>query len=270
MSNIVSSKNFNAYCGRYSRRAKPKTPESKIGWYIEDNLLEKIPVLALRNRSMSEKNDSPLSWRRNRDLTQAIDLALNTLKAWQAFRPEKSQKIIEKLRSNLPQMIMKFEERIHRYNVSDVWSIMTLPQTNYNRVLEIISKIVGDISSYKTERYPMLGSKVMHLLFPEVFPVWDTAWIKNECLNDEDGTHPQWLPSEVVATLNNCNSAAAEYASYFAIMLNDLDEVGKKAYKKVEKAFVTYSQIPKGVIFYHFYDISPIVFEFCLLGKHIH
>lgn len=269
MSHIVSSKNFNAYCGRYSRRARPKTPERIIGWYIDDNLLEKIPVLALRNRSIDEKNDSPFSWRRNRNLAQAIDLTLNTLKAWQAFRPEKSQKIIKKLRSDLPQMIVKFEERIRRYNVSDVWSIMTLPQPNYNMVLEIVAKIVGDISSYKTERYPMLGSKVMHLLIPEVFPVWDTAWIRNECLDNEDETHPQWLPAEVIATLNKYNRAAVEYASYFAIMLNDLYLVGKKEHKKVEKAFVTYSEIPKNVISYHFYDISPIVFEFCLLGKHI-
>ena len=269
MSNIVSSKNFNAYCGRYSRKAKHRTPERKIGWYIEDNLLEKIPVLALRNRRIDERNDLPFSWRRNRDLTQAIDLTLNTLKAWQAFRPANSDKIIKKLRSDLPQMIMKFEERIRRYNVRKVWSIRNLDQVDYNSVLEIVSKIVGEISNYKTERYPMLGSKVMHFLFPEIFPVWDTAWIKNECLNNEDEPHKQWLPAEVVATLHNYNSAAAEYASYFALMLRDLDLVGQKAYKKVEKAFVTYSEIPKDVIFYHFYDMSPIVFEFCLLGKHI-
>jgi len=42
-----------------------------------------------------------------------------------------------------------------------------------------------------------------------------------------------------------------------------------REFQKIATALIRHSKIPQEVIDYHFFDISTIVFEFCLLGKHI-
>ena len=110
MGNIINIKNFNKYCGRYSRKSNPKTPEEEIGWYIFDSLLEKIPVLALRKKN--EDEEGPLSWTKSRNLNFAVDLTLKSLKAWQAFRTRtpKYKNIEKRIAKNLPAQITNFQK----------------------------------------------------------------------------------------------------------------------------------------------------------------
>ena len=268
MGQIVNIKNFNLYCGRYSQKANPKTPEKEIGWHIEDNILEKLPVLALRNKSIGEKSSPPLLWKKDRNLFHAIGLTLETLKGWQAFRPEESNKIIDKLKNALPKIVLRFQEDMHSYEVETLRDIMKLEQGDYDEVLQIVAKAVGKISAFKNDSTPMLGSKIMHFLYPEFFPVWDTAWIKNVCLKNENESLEEWFSERVEKRLSDKQEAVAEYMHYCALMLKDLDETGPRECNKIARALIGYSKIPNEVIYWHFYDISTLIFEFCLLGKH--
>jgi hypothetical protein len=267
MDRIVTMRHLNAYIGRYAAKRHRRPVEKKTGWDVEGSFLEKIPILALRNRDMED--ESPLAWRWNRNLDHAITLALNRLKAWQAFRPTSADKLTREIESDLPSVLLKFQRQLRGYHVKSLRDIMELDQNEYNKVLVSVAKTVGNLSSHKSDLYPMLGSKLMHLLLPEFFPIWDTAWIKNRCLVKEHRDLKTWLPPEVVRKLNSYNKASAEYGWYFALMVRDLEKTGIKEYDRIAEALIRHSRIPQEVIDYHFFDISTIVFEFCLLGKHI-
>lgn len=267
---ILNIKNFNSYCGRYSRKAKSETPEKIIGWNIYDTLIEKLPILALRNRNPDEEY-WPLSWERNRNFPIAIDLALNSLKAWQAFRPEKSNKIINTLKKDLPQIILKFQKNMRKHRVKNAWDIIIKGKDHYIKILIIMSKTIGSISSYKNDQNPMLGSKILHHFFPELFPIWDTFWIKNTALRNEVLTPKnlkRWLPHDAIEKLNSYNEAATEYATYLALMFKDLNDTSDKEYKAIERAYIQHSEVDPQIIDWHFNDVAPLLFEVCLLGKH--
>ena len=267
MDRIITMTHLNAFIGRYSIKRHRRSVERKTGWDVEGNFLEKIPILALRNRDM--ENESPLSWRSDRNLRHAVSLALGRLMAWQAFRPANANKLARKIETDLPGLIMKFQEQLRECHVESLWDIMDLEQNKYSKILILGAETVANLSSYKSDLYPMLGSKIMHLFLPEFFPIWDTAWIKNRCLVNEPKNLETWLPHEVALRLNSHSKASAEYGWYFALMLRDLNKTGVRGFQKIAKALIRHSKIPKEVIAYHFFDISTIVFEFCLLGKHI-
>jgi len=269
MDRIVTISNFNSYTGRYSLKKNRRPIKKKTDWYIEDNLLETIPVLALRNRGINSNDGSPVWWKNDRNLRQAIVLTMETLKAWQAFRPEKASNLMPKLEDGLPRIVLAFQRQMAKYAIETIWDIMQLKQDKYNEVLRLITKTVSEVSSYKSVDVPMLGSKIMHFLFPEFFPVWDTAWIMNECLINEPDHLGCWLPNDIQSELKYHSKAASMYSYYFALMMNDLNKTRDKEYSNIEEALIRHSGIPREVIDWHFYDISPIVYEFCLLGKHI-
>jgi len=267
MDKIVTMSHLNAYIGRFAAKRHRRPVEKKTGWDVEGSFLEKIPILALRNRDM--ENESPLSWKRDRNLDHAITLAVSRLKAWQAFRPASSDKLGRKIESDLPGILLNLQRQLREYHVESLQDITKLNQRKYNKVLVLIAKAVGNLSSHKSDLYPMLGSKLLHLLLPEFFPIWDTAWIKSRCLVNEPRDLKDWLPPEVVQKLNFYNEASAEYGRYFALMLRDLEKTGVREYTRIAKALIRHSRIPQEVIYFHFFDISTIVFEFCLLGKHV-
>jgi len=240
MGQIINIKNLNTYCGRYSKKAK--TPEKEIGWYVYDSFIEKFPVLSLRNRNPDD--NWPLSWERNRNLPLAIDLTLKSLKAWQAFRPERSNKVIHTLKKNLPRIILGFQKKMLNYKIKNARDITRMNKDDYIEVLTIMSKTVGDASSHKNDKNPMLGSKILHFFFPELFPLWDTAWIKNTALIKEDLSPKalgDWLPHKVRNRLKKYNKAALTYASYVALMLKDLDDTSHLEYKNIKKGCIKHS-----------------------------
>lgn len=257
MGQIVNIRNFNKYSGRYSKRPH-KAPEKEIGWYVYDSLIEKFPILALRNRNHDDEN-WPLTWKRNRNLPIAIDLVLSSLKAWQAFRPESSRKIVNRLSGELPTILLKFQNKMVQMDIKKAWEINNLNNNQFRNTVKTISYSVSEISSYKLTKTPMLGSKIMHHFFPELFPVWDTAWIKNKALRKENFT------SKYISE-NFEDPVAREYGMYFELMLNELYDTSKAEYRKIEKAYIIHSEIRKNIIFWHFYDLAPIIFEVCLLG----
>jgi len=70
----------------------------------------------------------------------------------------------------------------------------------------------------------MVGSKVMSFLFPELFPVWDTYWVKDRALKTVDTPS---LPRKVEEELESlpcsrkARRAAQLYAQYPWLMLED-------------------------------------------------
>jgi hypothetical protein len=120
---------LNAFIGRYSTKRHRRSVERTTGWDVKGNFLEKIPILALRNRDM--ENESPLSWRSDRNLRHAISLTLDRLKAWQAFRPLNSDKIVRKVKIDLPDIIKNLQRQLRKYYVGSLWDIMDLEQNDY-------------------------------------------------------------------------------------------------------------------------------------------
>lgn len=267
MGRIMNITNFNRYCGRFSRKANPKTAEVQLGWFIRDSLLEKFPVLALRRRDYD--NRWPFCWKKGRNLNHAIDLALKTLKAWQAFRPKKSDGIVRDLTADLPSIIIALQRSVCSIGITKIHGMKKLGNSKYCDGIKLLATTVGEISAYKTDAFPMLGSKVMHFFFPELFPVWDTKWIKTTCLAKEKTTSGDWLPQKVEKALGKFNPATLEYANYLALMLEELYDQSMKELKNLERAYIRYSEINDRVIKWHFGDITPLLFEVCLLGKHI-
>jgi len=180
MDRIVTMSHLNGYIGRYAAKRHRRPVEKKTGWDVEGSFLEQIPILALRNRDMED--ESPLSWRRDRNLDHAITLAFNRLKAWQAFRPASADKLGQKIKSDFPGILLKLQRQLREYHVKSLRDIVKLDQKEYNKVLVLIAKAVGNLSLHKSDLYPMLGSKLLHLLLPEFVLILDTAWIKSRCL----------------------------------------------------------------------------------------
>lgn len=269
MGQIFNIRDFNRYIGTYSRCMRRRTVEKRIGWYIPDILYARIPTLALRNLNEDPKKEWPLIWKQDKILAQAILLTLDTLKAWQAFRPLPSDLVIKKLTKKLPSIILRFQREMLDLNIYRISDLRNSKKEITLRVIQLLSNTVGEISEIKNNKNPMMGSKIMHFLFPELFPIWDTYWIKNKALVKEDYALPEDLEEE----LSVIYDAAYEYASYVNLMIRDLKQTTVEELNNLKKAFVRRcikhgEMSDASVVDEFFWDINPILFEICLLGKH--
>ena len=242
---IITIKNFNRFTGRYSRKGG-KSVEKKLNWYIDMTFMERFPVLSFRSKIWDDKKDI-YSWDKSRDTKIAISLALNILKAWQAYRPYRAKILIGSLERKLLRKLTAFQSTMTYYGVYDSWDICK--SKNRKEIRDYLCEIVYEISEEKDNRKPMLGSKVMNFFYPELFPVWDTIWIGNEALRN----------------IRHKN----QYETYLDIFYEELANVTNQEWKKLERAFIAWSEIPGEVLKWHFSDISAIVFEKCLLGKNV-
>ena len=261
---IFNITSFNNYTGRYSRRQRPRTPERKIGWDVRTLLEVRLPVLALRNLSNDKDADWPLFWSKGKTLERAIALTLEQLKPWQAYRPHAPAKLINTLEKTLPSIILNFQKEMTNFEIYRISDLRFASKRDRGDVILKMSKAVGEISAYKNENNPMLGSKIMNFFFPEFFPVWDTRWVNNECLSQE----VLFLPSYIPIQNNGYVDATIKYAEYSWRMIEDLFSAKSEEYKHLESEIINYSKIPIEVINYHYYDLAPIAFEICLLGKY--
>ena len=264
MGEVFSIRNFNLYVGRYSRTPRKRTPEQKIGWYLNAAVHERLPIQAIRNRESD--TDWPAEWRGDRNTRIAIDTTLDSLKAWQVFRPKNGAVLAKRLAEATPSVLRTFQREAREANVSKISDLVSAPKATRLRLITAMSKAVGKLSALKSDQ-PMLGSKVMNFLLPEFFPVWDTEWIKKTALVNED---LDTLPDYVDKALSNrpYSRPAKEYARYVTLMVSDLKRTDGSEYRSIEKAFVRSSEVDEDVVWWHFNDLAPILFEFCLLGKH--
>ncbi len=269
MGQIFSIRNFNAYIGRYSRRTTTHTPEWQTGWYLEDAIHEKLPILALRNREPDV--NGPLAWRPGRNTRIAVTATLDTLSAWQAFRPQSARSLRPQLSSAVPRILESFQRKALAMHITSIDAGLNADWRTYERMLVAMAEAVGKLSVLKSAQ-PMLGSKIMHFLLPEFFPVWDTVWIKTALADEDDAIESlgRWMPAPVGSALSRREYAkpAIKYARYVALMMKDLGQTSARDYKAIERAYVRHSKVKEDVVWWHFYDLTPTLFEVCLLGKH--
>ncbi|MBM3320644.1 MAG: hypothetical protein FJY73_08220 [Candidatus Eisenbacteria bacterium] len=276
MGDIINIANLNKYTGRYSRHRRANSVEEKIGWYLSGNLREKFPVLSIRSRMEDNEEPSPLVWEPGRNTRMAAAVILDTLKAWQAFRPRSEASVHKRLMREISKVATGFQKQMGEVGIQSARDLAKAGVRNpeYADALFFMSRAVGRLSRAKGSDSPMLGSKILHLLYPELFPVWDNAWINKEALAKEDVTNDDlgaWLPERALRRLGNLEyrKAAITYARYLALMARDLRRTSPGNYRKIEAALIRHAEIPSSVVRWHFHDLRPLVFEVCLLGKHV-
>lgn len=241
-------------------------PQEKIGWYIYDLICYPAAVAALRRLNEYDYDHEPhatFSWKGDANLQRAIRLTCDLLKAWQAFRSGvqgAQEQLIPSLQDKLPSILLEFQKEAKDLGVRRILDVKPNDPW-YSSVLLAMARAVDKIAKMKQVDNPMLGSKVMHFLLPEFFPVWDTEWIKKQCLTNET------LKANAKVTRELGEGAGASYAAYVDLMVRDLAITPD--YEAIKKACLQLAWMGDEVVDWFYDDIAPTVFEICLLGKHV-
>lgn len=64
--------------------------------------------------------------------------------------------------------------------------------------------------------------------------------------------------------------AVGLYAEYVALMLAVLSSVDRNEYERIQDVYIQHSDVDSAVMWWYLYDLAPLLFELCLLGKHGH
>jgi hypothetical protein len=169
--------------------------------------------------------------------------------------------------SKLPKIVKRFTADMKKQNVERLADVNP-KNKNYWKTVSILARAVSEVSMLKGANNPMFGSKMLHFLIPELFPIWDTEFIQNQVLVHED--LPQ-LPEFVLNELRD--QAARAYAQYINLMLQDFACISTREYAAIEKRMLEracgkkYYQSTREVCDWHYDGLIPTVFEICLLGK---
>lgn len=275
MGEILNLRNVRAY-QRKVRRGGRHAPD----WPLDDLLYLSIPTLAIRNLDYDDDGGDAtywaLSWKGKKHSKLAISVAGTILKQWQAFRPHPSDRLLKRIGARMPNVISRFQNKIRRLKIRTVRDVPTRG-TKFNVVLLEMATAVAELSVLKNAPNPMVGSKLLHFLIPEFFPVWDTYWIRRVALRHHRDRY-QSITSEVAERLTHLRNtkgevfyrAAREYASYVNLMLRDLSKTSNRELKSMVKECLRLGQMEREVVKGHFQneDLSPMLFEICLLGKY--
>jgi hypothetical protein len=252
--------------------------EQKTGWEVYSLFFEPLPLLAMRNNN--DKHDkykpktdwhSTFSWRNDANLGNAVHLTLSLLQKWGAFRgltKKERLSLIKTALSRIPPIVESLSYKLWGLNVRRIDDIRP-GSSKYVPFLTTLARAVGKVSALKGNRHPnpMFGSKVLHFLIPEFFPVWDNAIIDQRCLATLE---QQSSPDSIRKKLQG--SAEQAYADYLHLFLTEMDSITVAEYRKAEKACLDrIDPQARGavseIINYHYDDVSTIVFEICLMGK---
>jgi hypothetical protein len=252
-------------------------PENKTGWDVYSLLFGTLPILAHRNYNDYDVNNewhSTWSWTQQ-NIRPALPESLQLLRNYGALRHPKSKReklLKNRLRIRLGPIVKRFGDRVRELGIRRMRG-MHATDKRYPELLTAMASAVQEAGRLKSRTTPpMLGSKALHFLLPEFFPVWDTARIKNECLSRESMDTMEEEVSEIASDLvTDCEK---QYAAYVHFFVRELSKFSNPQYLRIERACITravgstYASWAKQVIDWHYDDMSTIVFEICLLGKH--
>jgi len=266
MGDIFRLENLKAYIRKCNNGTAPN-------WPVDDLLYIRLPVLAVRNYLNNNSfSNWTLSWQKGRNLRMAFQIAGSILGQWQAFRPNPPAKLLRRIELSFPRTIGRFQRRM--LNDIKLKSILEMKHGGQkcNAVLIEMGLAIADIAHHKGVPNPMLASKLLNFFFPEFFPVWDTGWIKKKALKHYKEIS---LPEDVQKRLARLaqSKAALEYAQYVYLMLMDLWTTKPSELHKLQRACFKYCEKkgyyqPQIIINDNYKDITPLLFEMCLLGKH--
>lgn len=265
---IITPKNAHAYS------------ERKTGWDVYSLFMDPLPLLVMRNNNdKHEKYDpkqdwhSTLSWKNNANLKNAVDLTLSLLQKWGALRrltTSQRSRVKREAVDRVPAIVESLSYKLWDMDVRRISDIRP-SSSKYLALVQALARTVEKISELKgnARPNPMFGSKILHFLMPEFFPVWDTEIISKKCLaNLESYSCPAALDGKFKGP------AGEEYAAYLHLFMTELNEVTNGEYLAAEEACLKrIDPEARGtiheIVTYHYDDVSPTVFEVCLMGKYL-
>lgn len=261
----------------FSEKHVEEYPEDKTGWDVYSLLFGSIPILAHRNgNGYNEKQDwhSTFSWTRN-NIRRPLPDILQLLRDYGALRHPKEGKerqLRSKLQAKLGPTVERFTRQVNALNIRRIRDVKPY-HNKYPELITAMARAVEEVGHLKSQRtVPMLGSKALHFVLPEFFPVWDTARIYKECLPHENMADLKQQIMDITEELSS--DCATTYAAYVHLMVTELSKLSAAQYLRIEKACIAravgshYASRAKQVLDWHYDDMSSIVFEICLLGKH--
>jgi len=261
----------------FSEKHVGEYPEDKTGWDVYSLLFGPIPILAHRNdNSYNETQDwhSTFSWRKS-NIRRPLSDILQLLRDYGALRHPKTGRgrlLRSRLHAKLGPTVERFTRQVNALNIRRIRDVN--PDDNkYPELITAMALAVEEVGHLKSQRtVPMLGSKALHFVLPEFFPVWDTARINKECLSHENMAVLKQQIMEITEELSS--DCTKTYAAYIHLMVTELSKLSEAQYLRIEKACIAravggrYASWAKQVLDWHYDDMSSIVFEICLLGKH--
>jgi len=263
---ILTLPNLRSYI---SRAQPPSLPE----WPVQDLLFLKVPILAFRNYLNDYTDDQwPLCWQEER-IIPALRMTAEILKPWQAFRsnrPVSTEEVLEKLEPIFPKIVLDVQDTLAACSLLCITDLV--PTSNdYNKVLRSMALAVARVAEAKQVDNPMLGSKILGFFFPDFFPIWDTAWVK-PALKDASEM-PGWpaLPKEIEEEFSK-SGAGLDYARYVHLLAQDASTSTNPEYTMMRTECVKKCQDegyhkPEHVLDEFYYDLTPMLFEVCLMGR---
>jgi hypothetical protein len=251
-------------------RARPK---DQPDWPVQDLLYVKVPILAFRNYLNDDTDDQwPLCWEEAR-IIPALRMAAEILKPWQAFRsnqPVSTEEILERLEPDFPKIVLGVQEILAACSLQCITDLSPTSD-KYSKVLLGMADAVTGVAKAKQVDNPMLGSKILGFFFPDFFPIWDTEWVKPALSSAYEV--PGWpeFPTEIEEELSG-RKAGLEYARYVHRLVQDASKSTNVEYAIMKAECVKACQNegyhkPEHVLDEFYYDLTPMLFEVCLLGS---
>jgi hypothetical protein len=265
MGQILDSRNLESYIRKCKKGTAP-------GWPVDELLYIRLPVLAVRNYLNDGSNSNwTLTWKKGRNMRMAFQIAGAILTQWQAFRPRPPKKLLRRLEHSFPRTMSRFQRAMLKGKIRALVDVKHAG-IRCDVLLIEMGLAIAQVSRHKGVSNPMLGSKLLHFFFPEFFPIWDTAWIKKKALKHYTEIS---LPPAVEKRLSRVpqSEAALEYAKYVYLLLKEVWGTKPSQLRKLENLCFRYCKKkgyyePQVVIQDNYRDITPLLFEMCLLGKH--
>lgn len=256
--------------------------ERRTNWDLYSILCDPLPVLALRNLNDYRENGRPhstLTWldkskkktNNKKRFSQATELTCSCVQLWRGTRGVKFAPLLRRCQKKLPGIVRAFIARTKKLKIQRISDV--LPGDNrYPKILLAVAETVDKVAKLKGPDNQMFGSKILHFLIPEFFPVWDNEFIDKKCLSKEfASTSTPKLSQEIKASLTS--RAGTDYAAYVNLMLTDLSKIKPRAYSLLEKRFLERVLGPseygyvRRLADWHYDDLAPTIYEICLLGK---
>jgi hypothetical protein len=164
-------------------------------------------------------------------------------------------------------------------NAGSVRGVRSVPHSGKTRdeIIYHMAVAVAEIAevvktaSKNPSRTPMLGSKILSFFFPDFFPVWDTEWIGHILAARRKEAGETQVPAGIERRLSP-NGADQDYASYVNLMIRDTSDTTKFEYDRLRAAAgrccvrAGYDR-SKHLLDEFFYDLTPVLFEACLMGR---
>lgn len=238
------------------------------------------PILALhdalRLRRLGAAADSTFRWEWTspQSLAAALPIIWRMTGEWGARRAVTIKQ--RKLESALARVVPTLARLLNRHSIASLWSLVDTDMSTYSRIVSALHDAVHRISNLrKTQQIePVLGSKVLHHLFPSIVPAYDTALVRNGALRTEAfrgllARGDEWVLYKTAAAAGG--NAMLQFHRYFA-MCAFLGEIDRRSVDSVRK------RLGNG-----FRDVSPArmaedrrtllwrldakAAEYCLLGQ---